>query len=101
MAYDIAAEVNDEIKKNLAAQEAADIQQEIDNQRRTDFKSSMTVAAAFEPTKFAQALKVQRFQRVEVTFIAKSPNLLHAFSVGTHDFLRKPGGEQGIGFKSV
>lgn len=60
MAYDIAAEVNDEIKKNLAAQEAADIQQEIDNQRRTDFKSSMTVAAAFEPTKFAQALKVQR-----------------------------------------
>lgn len=60
MAYDIAAEVNDEIKKNLAAQEAADIQKEIENQRRTDFKSSMTVAAAFEPTKFAQALKVQR-----------------------------------------
>lgn len=60
MAYDIAAEVNDEIKKNLAAQEAADIQQEIENQRRTDFKSSLTVAAAFEPTKFAQALKVQR-----------------------------------------
>ena len=60
MAYDIAAEVNDEIKKNLAAQEAADIQKEIENQRRTDFKSSLTVAAAFEPTKFAQALKVQR-----------------------------------------
>lgn len=60
MAYDIAAEVNNEIKKNLAAQEAADIQKEIENQRRTDFKSSMAVAASFEPTKFAQALKVQR-----------------------------------------
>lgn len=60
MATDIAAEVSDEIKKNLAAQEAADIQDEITNQRQVNFQSSMTVAAAFEPSKFAQALKVQR-----------------------------------------
>ena len=60
MQIDIAGEVKQEIEKNLAAQDAAEIQNEIEQQRRTDFKSSMTVAANFEPTKFAQALKVQR-----------------------------------------
>ncbi|MGL4315345.1 MAG: hypothetical protein ACRCTL_01825, partial [Pseudomonas sp.] len=60
MQVDIAAEVDAEIKKNLAAQDAAEIQDEVRRQRQVGFHSSMTVAAAFEPSKFAQALQVQR-----------------------------------------
>lgn len=60
MQVDIAAEVDAEIKKNLAAQDATEIQDEVKRQRQVGFQSSMTVAAAFEPSKFAQALQVQR-----------------------------------------
>lgn len=60
MQIDIAAEVEAEINKGLKAQEAADIQDEITRQRQVGFQSSMTVAAGFEPSKFAQALQVQR-----------------------------------------
>jgi GNAT superfamily N-acetyltransferase len=60
MQVNIAAEVDAEIKKNLADQDAQSIQAEISNQRQVDFKSSMTVAAGFEPSKFAQALQVER-----------------------------------------
>jgi hypothetical protein len=60
MQIDIAAEVGAEIQKNLAEQDAQSIQAEINQQRQVDFKSSMVVAAEFEPTKYAQALKVER-----------------------------------------
>lgn len=57
---DIAAEVSAEIQKNLGDQQAAEIQAEVANQRQVGFQSSMAVAASFEPTKFAQALQVER-----------------------------------------
>lgn len=60
MQIDIAAEVSESIQKNLAEQDTQEIQSQIANQRQVNFKSSMTVAAAFEPNKFAQALQVQR-----------------------------------------
>lgn len=60
MQIDIAAEVSTEIQKNLADQQAAEVQAEIKQQRQVDFQSSMTVAAGFEPNKFAQALQVER-----------------------------------------
>lgn len=60
MQVDIAAEVSDEIQKNLANQQQAEVQAEIDNQRKVSFQSSMKVAASFEPNKFAQALQLER-----------------------------------------
>lgn len=60
MQVDIAAEVSDEIQKNLANQQQAEVQTEIDNQRKVSFQSSMKVAASFEPNKFAQALQLER-----------------------------------------
>jgi GNAT superfamily N-acetyltransferase len=60
MQVDIAAEVSDEIKKNLANQQQAEVQTEIDSQRKVNFQSSMKVAASFEPNKFAQALQLER-----------------------------------------
>lgn len=60
MQVDIAAEVSDEIQKNLASQQQAEVQAEIDNQRKVSFQSSMKVAASFEPNKFAQALQLER-----------------------------------------
>lgn len=60
MQIDIAAEVSTEIQKNLADQQAAEVQAEINQQRQVNFQSSMTVAAGFEPTKFAKALQVER-----------------------------------------
>ena len=57
---DIAAEVSESINKNLAAQDAVEVQSEIAQQRQVGFKSSMAVAANFEPNKFAQALQVER-----------------------------------------
>lgn len=60
MQVDIAAEVSDEIQKNLASQQQAEVQAEVDNQRKVSFQSSMKVAASFEPNKFAQALQLER-----------------------------------------
>jgi len=60
MKVDIAAEVGAEIQKNLAGQQAAELQAELDARRKVSFESSMAVAANFEPNKFAQALKVER-----------------------------------------
>lgn len=60
MKIDLPAEVNAEIQTNLKAQNAAEIQAEIDRQRQVNFKSSMTVAAGFEPTRYAEALQVER-----------------------------------------
>lgn len=57
---DIEAEVSAEIQKNLGDQRAVDIQAEMANQRQVGFRSSMAVAAEFEPTKFAQAMQVER-----------------------------------------
>lgn len=57
---DIASEVSTEIQKNLADQEAAEIQAEVTRQRQVGFQSSMTVAAGFEPNRFGQALKLER-----------------------------------------
>ena len=55
----------------------------------------LSFAVAFQP------FEVQRFYRVKVSFIPKSANLLHAFSVSTHNFLRKPGSELGIRLQAV
>lgn len=60
MKIDLPAEVNAEIQTNLKAQNAAEIQAEIDSQRQVNFKSSMTVAAGFEPARYAEALQVER-----------------------------------------
>ena len=60
MKIDLPAEVNAEIQTNLKAQNAAEIQAEIDSQRQVNFKSSMTVAAGFEPTRYAEAVQLER-----------------------------------------
>ena len=60
MKIDLEQEVAGEIKKNLAAQEADEIQAEITRQRQASFKSSMMAASRFDPSKFSQALQVQR-----------------------------------------
>jgi hypothetical protein len=60
MKIDLSAEVNAEIQTNLKAQNAAEIQAEIDSQRQVNFKSSMTVAAGFEPTRYAEAVQLER-----------------------------------------
>lgn len=60
MKIDLPAEVNAEIQTNLKAQDAAEIQAEIDSQRKVNFKSSMTVAAGFEPTRYAEAVQLER-----------------------------------------
>ena len=60
MKIDLPAEVNAEIQTNLKAQNAAEIQAEIDSQRQVNFKSSMTVAAGFEPARYAEAVQLER-----------------------------------------
>ena len=60
MKIDLPAEVNAEIQTNLKAQNAAEIQAEIDSQRQVNFKSSMTVAAGFEPVRYAEAVQLER-----------------------------------------
>jgi hypothetical protein len=60
MKIDLPAEVNAEIQTNLKAQDAAEIQAEIDSQRQVNFKSSMTVAAGFEPARYAEAVQLER-----------------------------------------
>lgn len=60
MQVDIAAELSDEIQKNKAAQDSAEIEAEVARQRAVTFKSSMHVASGFEPTKWAKAMQVHR-----------------------------------------
>lgn len=60
MAVDIEAEVAGQIKQNLAAQDANEIQAEIKRQGQASFQSSMAAATHFEPAKFGQALQLQR-----------------------------------------